>query len=294
MGAVLIALTVGVLVLDSRFAPWYPFLFLLLLTLALLGCHEFLALLGPARRPWPGLCYASVTVLVVVNWSAHLDGPWARDLSLHALSWILGTYAAVVLATLVAGLATYQPPDESASGPPPDTVVCVALAAFIASYLGVLPSFLVQLRWPEPASLRADDARAVLAMALAIFIPKCCDTGAYTIGRLIGRHKMSPAISPGKTWEGLAGGLATAVLAAILLNRLGPVLPGEGVLSDVAAAGFGLTVGGAGVLGDLAESLIKRQYRQKDASQAMPGFGGVLDVIDSIVFAAPIAYCWLG
>src|SRR5207249_10685375 len=133
----------------------------------------------------------------------------------------------------------------------------------------------------------------VLAMAMTIFIPKCCDTGAYTFGRLIDRLKMAPAISHGKTWEGLAGGMTTAVVAALVLNRLGPVLPGDGVLSDVAAAGFGLTVGGAVVLGDLAESLIKRQYRQKDASHAMPGFGGVLDVVDSIVFAAPVAYCWL-
>src|SRR5437899_1077435 len=83
-----------------------------------------------------------------------------------------------VLVAFVAGLATYLPPDESASGPPPDTVVRVALTAFIAAYLGVLPSFLAQLRWP--ASVRASDAntQAVLAMAMAIFIPKCCDTGA--------------------------------------------------------------------------------------------------------------------
>ena len=134
----------------------------------------------------------------------------------------------------------------------------------------------------------------MLGLALAIFIPKCCDIGAYTAGRMVGRHRMTPVISPGKTWEGLAGGLVTAVAAAVALNRLGPVLPGEGPASDVAAAGFGLTVGGAGVLGDLAESLIKRQYRQKDASHVMPGFGGVLDVVDSILFAAPVAYCWLG
>src|SRR5712691_2617933 len=109
MGAVLIALTVGVLVLDRCFAPWYPFLFLLLLILGLLGCHELLALFGPARRPWPGLCYAAVSVLVLVNWPAHLEGSWARDVSPHALLWVLGTFAAVFLAALVAGLATYQP-----------------------------------------------------------------------------------------------------------------------------------------------------------------------------------------
>jgi phosphatidate cytidylyltransferase len=64
-------------------------------------------------------------------------------------------------------------------------------------------------------------------------------------------------------------------------------------LNDLAALGFGVTVGGAGVLGDLAESLIKRDCQKKDASQAVPGFGGVLDVVDSVLFAAPLAYLWL-
>src|SRR5438067_7883045 len=93
MGAVLIALTVGVLIFDRRFAPWYPFLFLLLLSLELLACHELLALLGSEQRPWPWLCYTAVAVLVVVNWPVHL-WPWARDISPHALAWVLGTYAA--------------------------------------------------------------------------------------------------------------------------------------------------------------------------------------------------------
>jgi phosphatidate cytidylyltransferase len=99
---------------------------------------------------------------------------------------------------------------------------------------------------------------------------------------------MSPVLSPKKTWEGLAGGLIVAMGTAVALNTLGPVLP-----CIWSALGFGLTVGVAGVLGDLAESLIKRECRQKDASQVMPGFGGVLDVVDSIIYAAPIAYLWL-
>src|SRR5262249_53426303 len=156
MGAVLIALTVGVLVLDGRLAPWYPFLFLLLLILALLGCHEFLKLLGPVRRPWPWLCYTAIAALIVVDWPAHL---WPC-LGPSALHWVLGTYAAVVLAALVTGLATYQPVGQASSLPEStagrmpapreeaDTVVRVALTVFVAAYLGLLPSFLAQLRWP--------------------------------------------------------------------------------------------------------------------------------------------------
>ena len=143
---------------------------------------------------------------------------------------------------------------------------------------------------------------------MAIFVPKLGDVAAYFTGRLIGRHRMTPAISPKKTWEGFAGGLLGALATAVLLNRiLNPLLQAvhydpafdpatqSSVLQggDWAALGFGLTVGLAGVLGDLAESLIKRDCRRKDAADTVPGFGGVLDVIDSILFAAPVAYLWL-
>jgi phosphatidate cytidylyltransferase len=83
--------------------------------------------------------------------------------------------------------------------------------------------------------------------------------------------------------------LATAIAAAFGINALGPVIPGGGL----SVAAFGLTVGVAGMLGDLAESLIKRDCESKDASANVPGFGGVLDVVDSILFAAPVAYWWL-
>jgi phosphatidate cytidylyltransferase len=100
---------------------------------------------------------------------------------------------------------------------------------------------------------------------------------------------MTPVLSPKKTWEGAAGGLAAAVLMTVALDRLGPVR----VLGFWwAEVGFGLTVGAAGMLGDLAESLVKRDRQQKDASRAVPGFGGVLDVVDAVLLAAPVAYAW--
>jgi phosphatidate cytidylyltransferase len=102
---------------------------------------------------------------------------------------------------------------------------------------------------------------------------------------------MAPVLSPKKTWEGLAGGLALSALVAVVINRLLPAPVVRG--GEVGAAAFGVAVGGAGVLGDLAESFVKRDCRQKDASQVVPGFGGVLDVIDSVLFAAPVAYAWL-
>jgi phosphatidate cytidylyltransferase len=161
----------------------------------------------------------------------------------------------------------------------------MALAVWLLAYLGLLPSFLAQLRWVGPTL-----AHSTAALMLTIFVPKCCDIGAYFTGRLIGKYKMTPVLSPKKTWEGAAGGLTAAALAAVLLDRLGPAaVLWENVAIEVA---FGVTVGIAGMLGDLAESLVKRDCQQKDASQAVPGYGGVLDVVDAIVFAGPVSFVW--
>jgi phosphatidate cytidylyltransferase len=269
MGAVLIALASGVLVIDQYLGPWYPFLFVFILALALAACFELLQLLGSMLTPPAWLCYASVTALIASNWPAHLGIGNST-----AWLWVLGTFTAIVLSAFLVEMATFREPGHS--------VMRIALTIFIVAYLGVLPSFLVQLRW-SASELHCTKS---LALALTIFVPKCCDIGAYFTGRLLGRHRMTPVLSPKKTWEGLTGGLILAAIAALGLNRLGAGL------SDLAALGFGVTVGGAGVLGDLAESLIKRDCQKKDASQAVPGFGGVLDVVDSVLFAAPVAYCW--
>jgi phosphatidate cytidylyltransferase len=277
MGAVLIALAAAMLVFDQQFEPWFPFLLTFVVVLAVGATVELLDLLAPDRRPPRGLCLLAVPAVLLANWPAHVGfapDPWRA---------VLGAFGAAVLATFLAEMATFREPGGS--------VVRIALAVWVVAYLGVLPSFLTQLRWLPGSPADAGGVQpGVAALALALFVPKFCDVGAYFTGRLLGRHRMTPVLSPKKTWEGLAGGLATAVLTTWLLNRLFPVLRG----GDFATVGFGLTVGLAGVLGDLAESLVKRDCLAKDASQRVPGFGGVLDVVDSVVFAAPVAYWWLG
>jgi phosphatidate cytidylyltransferase len=279
MGAVLVALSAGVLALDQRLAPWHPFLFLLTAALSLVACYELLHLFDPAVRPSPALCYASVALLIAVNWVPHVV-PAARAWSADPWEWVAGTFAAVVLSAFLWEMATYREPGRS--------VTRLALAVWLAAYLGLLPSFLAQLRWlPDPPDATGIP-RGTLALALAIFVPKFCDVGGYFTGRLLGRHKMTPVLSPKKTWEGFAGGMAASVGTALVVDRLGPVFS-----TSLSAVAFGLAVGVAGVLGDLAESLVKRDCEKKDASQVVPGFGGVLDVVDSIVFAAPVVYLWL-
>jgi phosphatidate cytidylyltransferase len=274
VGTILTALTAGMVVLDHYFAPWFPFLFAVVMGLSVLGTLELRALLAAERRPRFGVSLIGVVVVVALNWLPTVRGHGG----LPAWECIAQGFAGVVLAAFLVEMANFAAPGGS--------IERIAAAVWVVAYLGVLPSFLVQLQ------LGRSDRHAVLgavSLALTIFVPKGCDIGAYFTGRFLGRHRMTPVLSPKKTWEGTAGGLALAVAVAFGLNSLGPVIPG----GPAGTVGFGLSVGIAGMLGDLAESLIKRDCERKDASQMVPGFGGILDVLDSILFAAPIAYWWL-
>jgi phosphatidate cytidylyltransferase len=114
------------------------------------------------------------------------------------------------------------------------------------------------------------------------------DTGAYAVGRVIGRHKLAPAISPGKTIEGTLGSLVTGFIAAFVLNE---ALDLGLATEHVVALGFILppVIG----LGDLAESALKRALSIKDSSGLVPGHGGIADRLDSLLFAAPAVYYYL-
>ncbi len=155
-------------------------------------------------------------------------------------------------------------------------------AVFAIVYVGLLGSFLVMLRI----------AYGVPALVSMIIVAKLCDVGAYTVGRLIGRHKMAPSLSPGKTIEGAVGGIAFAILGAWLsVAVLFPLATGSPSQTTwVGVVIYGLAVGLAGMLGDLAESLIKRDVMRKDSGTNVPGFGGFLDVYDSLLLAAPVAF----
>jgi phosphatidate cytidylyltransferase len=280
MGAILIALVTSVLVFDQQFEPWYPFLLVFVLVLAVVGTVELVGIIDEERRPPLWLCLAGVVGVLLANWPAHLGQPPSWIAATYAFAGVAGAFAALVLAAFLTEMATFRAPGNSVNR--------IALTIFIVAYLALLPSFLAQMRWLPPLPGDAPQTpRGVGAIVLAIFVPKLCDVGAYFSGRLFGKHKMSPLLSPKKTWEGFTGGIGAALLTAFLLNRLVPALR-----EDWVALAFGTTVGVLGVLGDLAESLIKRDCQKKDASQVVPGFGGVLDVVDSIVFTAPVAYAW--
>jgi phosphatidate cytidylyltransferase len=275
MGACLIALAAAMLLGDRQFQPWFPFLFLFVTAVGLAATVELLFLLPESMRPPRLPCLGAVLMVLAANWPYHLGfRAFGGPLELVGL-----VFALSVLGVFLLEMARYREPGGS--------VVRIAVGVWVVAYLGLLPSFLAQLRWPPEGDDTLTD-RGAAALALAIFVPKFCDIGAYFTGRFLGKHPMTPILSPKKTREGYIGGLVVAVATTVLANAWLQVLGGY-----AAAVGFGVTVGLAAIYGDLAESLIKRDCRQKDASSAVPGFGGVLDVIDSILFAAPVAYCWL-
>jgi phosphatidate cytidylyltransferase len=168
------------------------------------------------------------------------------------------------------------------------SLVDLAVSCLGVGYLGTLLAILVALRqW-------GGGEAGLVALASVVLVVKASDIGQYAIGRWLGKHKLAPRLSPGKTWEGFAGGIAASVLMAavggpyLLGLQGGEVLAGSG--GSAALVLYGIVLAVAGVFGDLAESLLKREAQLKDSSDWMPGFGGVLDLLDSLLFAGPVAY----
>ena len=176
-------------------------------------------------------------------------------------------------------------------------VMTGAITLFSFVYLGLLPGFFLAIR-------RWHSAWIIIAVFLII---KCCDIGAYFTGRAIGKHKLIPWLSPGKTWEGLAGGVLLSTLVALGLAALNNGL--ELAMSRDLSAGevprmvhqhyplwyailTGAIFGLVGQFGDLVASLFKRDAGIKDSGRTIPGFGGIIDVIDSPIVVAPVAY-WM-
>ncbi len=200
--------------------------------------------------------------------------PLALTATVLAASWIWNTPGLAAAATAVviilpaAQLIRPESPDGSLNG--------VAVSSFVVLFLGATGACLGWLRlWPEPEL-------AVKLLLLFLFTIWIGDSGAYYVGSRFGRHKMSPRVSPNKTWEGLAGGtLATLAAAAVINLVLGVPLPWIHLVAVAAILAV------AAPLGDLVESQFKRDTGIKDSSTLIPGHGGLLDRTDSLLYAAP-------
>ncbi|MFG3338937.1 phosphatidate cytidylyltransferase [Glycomyces sp. NPDC048151] len=170
---------------------------------------------------------------------------------------------------------------EGATGYRTDT----AAAALLLVQVPFLAGFIMLLANADNDSARWIDGAAAQVI-IALFTVVCSDTGGYTAGVLFGRHQMTPRISPKKSWEGLGGSVVAAAIGGSVTLLVFFDVP---LLMGVA---FGVCVALAATLGDLSVSLLKRDLGIKDMSNLIPGHGGVMDRLDSILMVAPVAYVW--
>ncbi|HUI07829.1 MAG TPA: phosphatidate cytidylyltransferase [Verrucomicrobiae bacterium] len=167
----------------------------------------------------------------------------------------------------------------------PQGIETMAVTLFGLIYVAWLSNFITRVNF-------ATSNGRFWVMYLVV-VTKFTDIGAYLVGSALGRHKMIPRISPKKSWEGTVGGLVFAVGGSLLCYfSVTPQLAADGMRLEHALI-LGVLLGAAAVIGDLAESLIKREANVKDSSTWLPGHGGALDLIDSLLFTAPLLYVYM-
>jgi phosphatidate cytidylyltransferase len=273
LGPLLIVALIGVIVGEEylRSAGRSPG-WLLIPTMLLIGAEAAreLAKVFRARK-----IATSTRLLTLSVWSGLLASSFTpAELGSHSGAAIVSSAAAGVL---LAAMIFYSR-HHSAEG-----VVSATAATLLAFvYVGLLGGFLVIF-------MKEFTGWVLLAVVLTT---KSCDIGAYFTGTTIGRHKLIPWLSPGKTWEGLAGGLALAAAVGTVAAALSRSMEAPIQLELWEGALLGALFGLVGQAGDLVASMLKRDAGMKDYSRALPGFGGVLDIADSPLLVAPVAY-WM-
>ncbi len=241
---------------------WWQWGFIIfLIAAAIAGTIELWRALTPL-----GMHVAITPIIVVTPLMLGAVHYLAQDRGLVSGASILVAGTTVML---IVGLATRL------RGPVRGFTADAAATVFTIGYIPLLLSTVVLLLAQPDGNLRV--------IYYFLLVP-CSDTGAYAVGSLIGKHKMAPHISPGKTWEGLAGGVGLTLIVGALL---GPVMIGA---SWWAGAIIGVCLSLAATIGDLIESMIKRDAGLKDMSHLIPGHGGAMDRLDSLLVAAPVAW----
>jgi phosphatidate cytidylyltransferase len=275
ISAILIPAFIALCVFDHKLGS--QALPLLGLCLILAGrCSYELVLMLRHRGLNPHLLLTTVLTIAVVV--AGWLGVFNNLTGIAALGPVTLAYVAAILLLFLKGAITFREPGES--------MQTLGSELLIVSYVGILLAVTAQLRWVAGAQA------GYLALGSLVVAAKCGDIGAYTLGRLFGRTKMAPHLSPGKTWAGFGGALLGAGGGGLLWLQVAT----PRFNTDWAAPAwywclvFGVTIGLVGLVGDLCESLIKRDVGQKDSAALFPGFGGLLDLLDSILYAGPVAY----
>lgn len=245
----------------------------------------------PRYAPSRYVVGAGATLTVLVSLAPIVWTDYADSGPLGHLGWVaLGLTLSLMMAVVVE-LVRFRRPGVA--------TLRLALAVLSIAYVGGLMGFVCQLRLLAGGPWGDDGRWGLVALVSALATAKCADVGAFFVGRSLGRRRMTPLLSPGKTWEGAAGGAALAVVAALVC--LGPVAHACGCRSGAppaawaaGAVAYGLAIFLSATAGDLAISMLKRDSGLKDSSTWLPGLGGVLDLLDSVLLSAPVALvAWL-
>lgn len=257
-------------------SPWLFYIMVMLLVLG--GLVEYFRLFHlPGYRQFRRFTYALGVVYITSLFLPVLgvDAPWLRGLDGVALAIL---FILIVFARIWRPLEGMRTLDE--------IVVTIFGFLYIAVLFGFVAKILVLLEVDAPGN-----GAAHFYVLYLLAVTKFTDMGAYAIGSLIGKHKMVPHVSPGKTWQGFGGAIFGACVASFgSLALFGDQIPLiTGVHAGVLAVGLAVVA----VLGDLAESILKRSVEIKDSGHKLPGIGGVLDLIDSVLFTAPVMYFYL-
>jgi len=295
-GPILIALLLGLTWFDTwAAAQWKTPLGLMLVALtvvfAALGGVEMTRLVeGGAGRPSRTVS----TVPAAIGAAAMTVCVW---LSVGADQLAAGWLVAVPMLVMVLSLIW-----RVCGGTCDDALHAVAAAALATLWVGGGLGLLLAIYadWGGAPTDGADSAPHIGAwvLLLVILVTKFADIGAYAAGRLVGRHKLIPWLSPGKTWEGVAGGVVLGATVGVLLyEALLHDAPGLDALTSAGmswwVAGFGVVLALGGLVGDLSMSMLKRHAGWKDSGTLLPGMGGVLDVLDSLLVTGPLAWMLL-
>lgn len=274
-----LASTVGMwaLMLLAVFSGFDAAFFCLMGALAMLALWEYFRMLEKDGVPvftLTGLLCA-VGLLVGGFLTMRSEGP--------ELAYDFETLVLVLFLLVIFGRQMFR-------GATNDPLRAMAYTVFGLLYIPWMFSFITKIIYLTPRAADGSTTGQYYVLFL-VMVTKFSDMGAYVFGSLFGRHPFAPHISPNKTWEGFFGALATALLASCWLYVMMPDKLSAFRFDDVVI--LGLLLGFAAVVGDLAESIVKRGANRKDSSALLPGIGGTLDLIDSLLFTAPLLFFYL-
>lgn len=278
ISAVLIPSLIGLFIWDAKLGDTAPVLLVLCVLLTVRATWETVQLL---RQKTPELSFAwpaAINVcMVAATWLPHLnliDLPGG-----DATRWMSIAFPTIVFSIGVMVLFLLEAIRFQAPGRAMQSLSAGLLSVIYAGFMLVMTA---QLRWVE-------GFHPYTALAALVIGVKMGDVGGYTFGRLFGKKKLIPRLSPGKTQAGGIGAVVTASVATWGWLAASAHWS-ESEVCTIWALCFGAALGIVGLIGDLCESLIKRDMEQKDSAVLMPGFGGLLDLLDSILYTGPAAW----